>query len=112
MTNYLLNAKKLAGQLAMASRAVDDYDYILSIIGDLGPEYGPFVTSNTKCDTTIRLSELQGMLLSEENRINEALSNCSNISFDVATKPPYNAGNRNIEPSKNTVDEVRYQHNQ
>lgn len=52
----------------------------------LGPEYGPFVTSVTTCDTHIRLSDLQGLLLSEEIRVSEIAWKQQNISINVAAK--------------------------
>lgn len=72
MSEYLLKAKSIADQLAIASKPLDDDDLILYILGGLGPNYGPFVTSIIARDAHIRLSDLHGLLLSEEIRVNDS----------------------------------------
>ncbi|KAJ8615164.1 hypothetical protein MRB53_034536 [Persea americana] len=70
----------------MASKPIDDDDLILYILGGLGPEYGPFVTSITARDKHVRLSDLHGLLLSEEIRVSDIALEQHNISVNVATK--------------------------
>lgn len=86
MSEYLLKAKSIADQLAIASKPLDDDDFILYILGGLGPNYGPFVTSIIARDAHIRLSDLHGLLLSEEIRVNDSHTDNQPISINAATK--------------------------
>ncbi|KAJ8644432.1 hypothetical protein MRB53_006180 [Persea americana] len=70
----------------MASKPVDDEDPILYILGGLGPEYGPFVTSISTRDTNTRLSYLHGLFLNEEIHVNGLQQDTQNIAANVATK--------------------------
>ncbi|RWR72913.1 expansin-A25 [Cinnamomum micranthum f. kanehirae] len=70
----------------MASKPIDDDDLILYILGGLDPEYSPFVTSITTRDTHIRLSDLHGLLLSEDIRVSDTALEQHNISINVSTK--------------------------
>lgn len=63
MSNYLLKAKLFADQLAMAIKPVVDDGLILYILGGLGLDYGPFVTSITTRDAPTRLLDFHGLLL-------------------------------------------------
>lgn len=51
--NYLLKVKFIADQLAMATKPVDDDGLILYILGGLGLDHGPFVTSITTLDALL-----------------------------------------------------------
>ncbi|KAJ8639207.1 hypothetical protein MRB53_015901, partial [Persea americana] len=86
MSEFLLKAKSIADQLAMALKPIDDDDLVLYILGGLGSEYGPFVTSITTRETHIRLSDLHGLLLSEEIRVNGSQNDLQNITANVAAK--------------------------
>lgn len=86
MSEFLLKAKSIADQLAMALKPIDDDDLVLYILGGLGSEYGPFVTSTTTREAHIRLSDLHGLLLSEEIRVNGSQNDLQNITANVAAK--------------------------
>lgn len=70
----------------MASKPVDDDDLILCILGGLGPEYGPFVTSITTRGTYTCLLDLHRLLLNEEIPVNGLQQDTQNIAANVATK--------------------------
>lgn len=70
----------------MALKPIDDDDLVLYILGGLGSESGPFVTSITTREAHIRLSDLHGLLLSEEIRVNGSQNDLQNITANVAAK--------------------------
>ncbi|KAJ8628397.1 hypothetical protein MRB53_021704 [Persea americana] len=102
MSEFLLKAKSIADQLAIALKPIDDDDLVLYILGGLGSESGPFVTSITTREAHIRLSDLHGLLLSEEIRVNGSQNDLQNITANVAAKrsSSSNCGKGSLEISE------------
>lgn len=69
MTDYLQKMKSVADNLAIAVQPITDDNFILHILGELGPDYDALVVSITSRHETITLADLHGLLLSHEIRL-------------------------------------------
>lgn len=79
----------------MAAKPVDDDGLILYILGGLGLDYGPFVTSITTRDAPTRLLDFHGLLLSEEIWVSWSQTDLQNIVDNVAAKEINNLSSSN-----------------
>ncbi|KAF6158543.1 hypothetical protein GIB67_040057 [Kingdonia uniflora] len=71
ISEYLLKIKGIVDQLASIGKVVDEKDLILHVLRGLGLEYTAFITSITTRSTAISLTDLHGMFLSHEIRLND-----------------------------------------
>ncbi|KAF6142521.1 hypothetical protein GIB67_039485 [Kingdonia uniflora] len=71
ISEYLLKIKGVVDQLASIGKVVDEEDLILHVLRSLGPKYTAFITSITTRSTAISFTDLHGMLLSHEIRLND-----------------------------------------
>ena len=69
--DYLLKMKNIADKLAVAGEPVDEQRLVLHILGGLGVECNPFVTSILARPASISLSELSTLLTSFHIRLKQ-----------------------------------------
>lgn len=66
MPDYIANANHLLDTLAMAGEPLSQSDIVLTVLGGLGVEYEPFVTSiTTRYDSAMTFIDLQALLLDQ-----------------------------------------------
>lgn len=97
MLAYFNRARSISHQLAQIGREVSDEDLIIHILHGLLSEFNAFNTSvctqQLKSDNLITSSELLGLLLSEEARVNsesklDLTSASANVSHQHKPSPP------------------------
>ncbi|GAV62141.1 UBN2_3 domain-containing protein [Cephalotus follicularis] len=96
---YLLKAKSIADELALASKPVSEDDLVLYILGGLSFEYAAFVTWITTSDAPISVADLHGLLLNEEIRCQTATADLINATANLALTPRP-TDNRNQNPNR------------
>ncbi|GAV91717.1 UBN2 domain-containing protein, partial [Cephalotus follicularis] len=95
MTTYLLKAKSIANELALASKPVSEDDMVLYILGGLSSKYAAFAISITSRAAPISVADLHGLLLNEETRQISA-TDLANATANLAlTQRPSNNRNQN-----------------
>jgi hypothetical protein len=67
--DYFCKIKQIIANLAVASHSISDSEFTASLLGGLGPEYDPFVTSVTTRVEPLSMNNLFGHLLAHEARI-------------------------------------------
>ncbi|GAV62985.1 UBN2 domain-containing protein, partial [Cephalotus follicularis] len=84
MATYLLKAKSITDELALASKPVSGDDMVLYILGGLSSEYAAFVTLVTTHDSPISVVDLHGLLLNKEIRYQSSASDLINATANMA----------------------------
>ncbi|GAV63219.1 UBN2 domain-containing protein, partial [Cephalotus follicularis] len=103
MSSYLLKAKSISDELSLASKPVFDDDMVLYILGGQSSEYASLVTSITNRVTPISVTDLHGLLLNEEIRIQ------SSVTTDlVSTTANIALINRPFDNMNRTQDNCNY----
>ncbi|KAL9451396.1 hypothetical protein AB3S75_013041 [Citrus x aurantiifolia] len=75
--------KTLLNSLRAAGNSMNDDDFIMCVLAGLGPEYDSVVTNINSMQENPSISEVYGMLLSQENRTEQNLSS-GNIEANYA----------------------------
>ncbi|KAF3771637.1 hypothetical protein EJ110_NYTH59938 [Nymphaea thermarum] len=104
MDDYFYKAKMLAHQLAVASKLVQEDDLIMHILRGLPREYSAFKTSLTTRADPISLSDLHGLLLTQETQLKEQDLEHDTFAPAAHYAQPYSAGRENIIPVNPGVD--------
>ncbi|KAL9408621.1 hypothetical protein AB3S75_047073 [Citrus x aurantiifolia] len=66
--------KSMLNQLRAVGNNMTDDDFIMCVLAGLGPEYDSIVTNINSMPESPSISEVYGMLLSQENRTEQNLS--------------------------------------
>ncbi|OVA05243.1 hypothetical protein BVC80_3011g1 [Macleaya cordata] len=92
---YFNRAKRIAHQLAQASKPLDDDDLALNILAGLPLDYSPFKASMSSRMEPLSSSDLLGSLLTEEMRLHqESQSELLNAAAHYVNTPGnYRSGN-------------------
>jgi hypothetical protein len=69
ISDFFCKIKQIIANLAAAGHPVSDSEFTASLLGGLGPEYDPFVTSVTTRVEPLSMNNLFGHLLAHEARI-------------------------------------------
>ncbi|KAH9667020.1 retrovirus-related pol polyprotein from transposon RE1 [Citrus sinensis] len=80
---YYSKMKTLLNSLRAAGNSMNDDDFIMCVLAGLGPEYDSVVTNINSMQESPSISEVYGMLLSQENRTEQNLSS-GNIEANYA----------------------------
>jgi hypothetical protein len=67
--DYFHKIKRIVATLAAAGHPVSDFEFTAYLLGGLGPEYDPFMTSVTTRVEPLAMDTLFGHLLAHESRI-------------------------------------------
>ncbi|KAH9764120.1 retrovirus-related pol polyprotein from transposon RE1 [Citrus sinensis] len=80
---YYSKMKTLLNSLRAAGNNMNDDDFIMCVLAGMGPEYDSVVTNINSMQESPSISEVYGMLLSQENRTEQNLSS-GNIEANYA----------------------------
>ena len=80
---YYSKMKTLLNSLTAAGNSMNDDDFIMCVLAGLGPEYDSVVTNINSMQESPSISEVYGVLLSQENRTEQNLSS-GNIEANYA----------------------------
>ena len=69
MLDYMLRIRNICDNLIVVGELVSEQDQIMTILGELGPEYNPFVVTITSRAELISVEELQSHLMVFERRL-------------------------------------------
>ncbi|KAL9421989.1 hypothetical protein AB3S75_034291 [Citrus x aurantiifolia] len=72
--DYYSKMKSMLNQLRAVGNNMTDDDFVMCVLAGLGPEYDSIVTSINSMPESPSISEVYGMLLSQENRTEHNLS--------------------------------------
>ncbi|KAL9414549.1 hypothetical protein AB3S75_042924 [Citrus x aurantiifolia] len=72
--DYYSRMKSMLNQLRAVGNNMSDDDFVMCVLAGLGPEYDSIVTNINSMPESPSLSEVYGMLLSQENRTEQNLS--------------------------------------
>lgn len=110
MVDYLQKMKTIADNLAVASQPLNEDDLILHILGGLGSDYDALVISVTSRTEPITLTDLNGLLLSHEYRLEQAtVVDQAFTQVNLTTKSSGHNPSRNKHENKRNYSTNQYQ---
>ena len=72
--DYYSRMKSMLNQLRAVGNNMTDDDFVMCVLAGLGPKYDSIVTSINSMPESASISEVYGMLLSQENKTEQNLS--------------------------------------
>ncbi|XP_062112979.1 uncharacterized protein LOC133824125 [Humulus lupulus] len=114
--DYVLRVKSYVDFLSAISRRVSEQDHILYLLGGLSSEYNSFVVFVTSNANSTTLEDVNSLLLSHENRLQQqhTFDEGINIQASIASRQPfrsynlsqYNSNNRDFRHSNRSNDRL------